>query len=128
MVDLVFMQRARRIVAALVSAVVLTTSLGVCLLAVGEQGHSMPCCVTDEECSARLAAAPCCPPGSVPTTAAQSPAVAGPSPLQKWAVPVEVAVAQADGPIPSSAAQAFGLDRLKLPHDPPYLRNLSLLI
>jgi len=122
------MQRARRIVAVLVSAVVLTTSLGVCLLAVGQQGHSMPCCVTDEECSARLAAAPCCPPGSVPTTAAQAPAVAGPSPLQKSPLPMAVVAAQADGPILSSAAEAFGLDQLKLPHDPPYLRNLSLLI
>lgn len=121
-------RHTQRLVAALVATVVLTASLGACLQAVGEQGHSMPCCVTDDGCSARLVAAPCCPPGSVPGTTPEAPAVAGPLPPQKSGLPVAVVATQTDGPIASSAAEAFGLDCLKLPHDPPYLRNLSLLI
>lgn len=128
MTELVVMQRLRRLVAALTATALLATSAGVCLQAVTEQGHAMPCCMTDDECEARLAAVSCCPPGSVPSTTPEAPAVMSQSSLQKSALPVAVVVSRADGVIPSSTAQAFDLDRLKLPHDPPYLRNLSLLI
>lgn len=102
---------------------------GASVLACGEGRHQMPCCESEARCPTAAFTQSCCGPQplvpSVPTPASVAPETHAAS---HPALPAALVAKTPAGPLTPEARLAFEHGLLKLVHDPPYLRNGSLLI
>jgi hypothetical protein len=102
---------------------------GFAQLVCGDGRHHMPCCESEEGCQTPSFSQGCC--GAQPVApAAPASASEGPSKraLAHPATPAAMVADRLSGPLSSERRLAFELDLLRLVHDPPYLRNGTLLI
>jgi hypothetical protein len=92
-------------------------------------GHHMSCCETEEGCHTASFTRSCCGPQPV-SPAASGPASEGPGVrvAAHPSLPAALVQARGQGALTRDVRLAFELELLKLAHDPPYLRNGTLLI
>lgn len=120
--------RPRRITALAAALVVAFVSAGVPLGA-APSTHAMPCCKTRTNCETPAFGGACCAPKQAP--AAPAPLPSGPlksGPSADASHAASWAVAAPAPPLPEATVASFLHERLKLPHDPPYLKNAAFRI
>lgn len=116
-------------ITALAAALCVAVVSAVVPLGAGPGTHSMPCCKARTHCQTPSFGSACCAPEQAPSAPAPLPNASlksGPSAdassVAFWAV------AAPPPPVPESVSASFVHERLKLPHDPPYLKNVSFRI
>jgi hypothetical protein len=120
--------RPRRITALAAACCVAVVS-AVVPLGAGPSTHAMPCCKARTHCQTPSFGSACCAPEQAPSAPAPLPNASlksGPS-ADASTVSSSPVVAPPP-PVPEAASASFTHERLKLPHDPPYLKNASFRI
>jgi hypothetical protein len=118
--------RRTRIVAWLVA---LGVAIGAAHVPAGpaSDDHAMPCCAASAHCTMPAFTEPCCAASPGPATpATPSPVLLKPGHVQGPGTALDASLAaSASG---GAVSFAFELRRLRLPHDPTYLKNASFRI
>jgi hypothetical protein len=116
-------------VTALAAALVVAFVSAVVPLGAAPGTHSMPCCKARTHCQTPAFGSACCAPEQAPAAPAPLPNASLKSGPSADASNVVSSVAVAPSPSVAEAASASFLhERLKLPHDPPYLKNVAFRI
>jgi len=120
--------RPRRITA-LVAALALATVTAVVPLGAAPSAHAMPCCKARAQCRTAALGSACCAPEQAPPAPAPLPNASLKSgPSADASIATSTAVVAPASPITEATFASFLHERLKLPHDPPYLRNVTFRI
>lgn len=120
--------RPRRITALTVALVVALVSAAVPLGA-APGTHVMPCCKARTHCQTPAFGTACCAPEQAPSAPAPLPNASLKSGASSDASNATSSAAVAPPPaFPEAACASFLHERLKLPHAPPYLKNVSFRI
>jgi hypothetical protein len=120
--------RPRRITA-LSAALVVALVSAVLPLGAAPTVHAMPCCKARTHCQTPALGSACCAPGQAPSAPAPLPNASLKSgPSADASAAASSPVVAPPPPVPDATSASFMHERLKLPHDPPYLKNVSFRI